>query len=281
MRCKWCDNLAGRYEYGEEPEKIYRRHDNCGCVVTYENGRKRQDVWSKKSWETPETDKSEYKPEMLDYEQAKTVETENMRFKGVDKFDRNDIINTRERITKSSEYAVPKNLVSTKEFRNKFNSMSENPRVQREFYRSAKEILSHRSGNNGEDLYLYNSVKGKWYKSTTGKLKGEPDYTEEIYRGLKESKRGEIIAFHNHPNGMPPSEADLNAAMKNGYKKGYTIGHDGVIFEYTPTKYEIPSEAYALNVQKYKKQGLNEFDAQIAALNNMKDFYGFDFKEVK
>ena len=42
-------------------------------------------MWSKKSWETPETDKSEYKPEVLDYEQAKTVEAENMRFKGVDK----------------------------------------------------------------------------------------------------------------------------------------------------------------------------------------------------
>ena len=83
--CKWCDGVAGRYEYGEEPEKIYRRHDNCKCSVTYENGRKRQDVWSKKSWETPETDKSEYKPEVLDYEQAKAVENENMQFKGVDK----------------------------------------------------------------------------------------------------------------------------------------------------------------------------------------------------
>ena len=45
--------MAGRYEYGEEPDDVYRRHDNCGCTVTFENGRKRQDVWSKREWEAP------------------------------------------------------------------------------------------------------------------------------------------------------------------------------------------------------------------------------------
>lgn len=93
--CNWCDNLAGRYEYGEEPDDVYRRHDNCDCSVTYESNRTRQDVWSKKSWEAPETDKSEYKPEVLDYEQAKAVEAQNMRFKGVDKSGESGIIESR------------------------------------------------------------------------------------------------------------------------------------------------------------------------------------------
>lgn len=52
--CDWCTRVAGRYEYGTEPEGIFRRHDNCGCSVTYENGRERQDVWSKKTWMVPE-----------------------------------------------------------------------------------------------------------------------------------------------------------------------------------------------------------------------------------
>ena len=51
--CEWCTKMAGRYVYGEEPDDIYRRHDNCGCSVTFENGRKRQDVWSKREWEAP------------------------------------------------------------------------------------------------------------------------------------------------------------------------------------------------------------------------------------
>lgn len=63
--CQWCNNLAGKYEYGEEPDEVYHRHDNCDCVVTYESGRKRQDVWSKKSWESPKIDKTGYKPQVL------------------------------------------------------------------------------------------------------------------------------------------------------------------------------------------------------------------------
>lgn len=52
--CSWCTSIAGRYEYGKEPQSVYRRHDNCGCTVVYESGRTRQYVWSKKSWSQEE-----------------------------------------------------------------------------------------------------------------------------------------------------------------------------------------------------------------------------------
>ncbi|HRR76965.1 MAG TPA: hypothetical protein P5191_09180 [Ruminococcus sp.] len=52
--CEWCNNIAGRYNVDELPEDVFRRHDNCGCTVTYENGKQRQDVWSKRSWTAPE-----------------------------------------------------------------------------------------------------------------------------------------------------------------------------------------------------------------------------------
>lgn len=49
--CKWCSKLAGKYHYPEDvPKDVYRRHDNCGCTVTYLNGRKAQDAWSKTKW---------------------------------------------------------------------------------------------------------------------------------------------------------------------------------------------------------------------------------------
>lgn len=49
--CKWCSKLAGKYHYPEDvPKDVYRRHDNCGCTVTYLNGRNAQDVWSKTKW---------------------------------------------------------------------------------------------------------------------------------------------------------------------------------------------------------------------------------------
>lgn len=81
--CKWCSELAGRYEYPDDvPDDIYRRHDNCTCTVTYENGRQRQDVWSKKTWSADEQtlerrrELSKQKPTVLTKEQASKKEIE-------------------------------------------------------------------------------------------------------------------------------------------------------------------------------------------------------------
>lgn len=51
--CKWCRRLVGTFEYpldvsGIEGD-VYRRHENCRCIVEYYpgSGKQRQDVWSK------------------------------------------------------------------------------------------------------------------------------------------------------------------------------------------------------------------------------------------
>lgn len=74
--CKWCANLAGRFEYGRQPADIFRRHDNCTCTVTYENGRERQDVWSKRSWEASPAEimRSAARPTVNSQEDARKLE---------------------------------------------------------------------------------------------------------------------------------------------------------------------------------------------------------------
>lgn len=74
--CEWCTKMAGRYRYGEEPEDVYRRHDNCSCTVTYENGRKRQDVWSKREWEAPKPGAGAGERVVLTKEQAEKLQVE-------------------------------------------------------------------------------------------------------------------------------------------------------------------------------------------------------------
>ena len=195
--------------------------------------------------------------------------------------DSGGIIKEQERMQSSSDYAVPKNLTESREFRSKFDSMDSDKRVQRQYYQVAKEMLQHRSGTNCEDLYFYNTRTKKWYRSITGTQAGTPDYTEEIRRALQESEKGDIVSFHNHPLGMPPSAGDLNAALKNGYKKGYTIGHDGIIFEYTKPEYLIDQSIYDTRISKYKDLGQAEFEAQYNALIDLSKLYGFSVKEVK
>lgn len=46
--CKWCRDLAGEYDYPNVPHDVYRRHENCRCVVEYDPGSgKRQNVHTK------------------------------------------------------------------------------------------------------------------------------------------------------------------------------------------------------------------------------------------
>lgn len=46
--CPWCDEIVGVYNYPRVPNNVYRRHDNCRCIVEYDGGNgKRQDVWTK------------------------------------------------------------------------------------------------------------------------------------------------------------------------------------------------------------------------------------------
>ena len=50
--CKWCADLAGIYLADSAPKDIYRRHDNCRCMVTYKDEDGYTDAWSKKTFGT-------------------------------------------------------------------------------------------------------------------------------------------------------------------------------------------------------------------------------------
>lgn len=52
--CKWCESLAGVYEYDDVKgagNNVYRRHASCRCTVTFADGEFRQNVWKhKETW---------------------------------------------------------------------------------------------------------------------------------------------------------------------------------------------------------------------------------------
>lgn len=46
--CKWCNALAGVYDYPDLPREVYQRHERCRCTVEYDPGvGKRQNVHTK------------------------------------------------------------------------------------------------------------------------------------------------------------------------------------------------------------------------------------------
>lgn len=62
--CKWCESLAGVYDYRDMPDyiadNIFRRHEYCRCTVEYVEAGKKQDVWSKKVYDIGKDDRIRY-----------------------------------------------------------------------------------------------------------------------------------------------------------------------------------------------------------------------------
>ncbi|MDD6059686.1 MAG: hypothetical protein PUB97_04790 [Ruminococcus sp.] len=118
--CKWCSALAGRYPYSNAPDDIFRRHDNCGCSVTFENGRQRQDVWSKRSWEVPDVGEGAPSPSVLTDEQAEELQQRNLsRFRGLTNSGNGGRINNRKceiHLNKVQNFFLKPDAKHSKEF---------------------------------------------------------------------------------------------------------------------------------------------------------------------
>lgn len=76
--CKWCEELAGVYDYDDYPEDIYRRHEFCRCTVTFQSKKTSQNVWTKREWESSPEEVARRKevgtiPTMTKAEQANRV----------------------------------------------------------------------------------------------------------------------------------------------------------------------------------------------------------------
>ena len=116
--CEWCSKLAGRYLYPEStPHDVFRRHDNCGCSVTYEDGEMRQDAWSKRTWQASPEELAErreleekLKPVRFSPEEAAAKEREvlEQRAERLTNGGESGIIEERKLIEAESPYKNPK-----------------------------------------------------------------------------------------------------------------------------------------------------------------------------
>ena len=106
--CKWCSEVAGRYRFGEQPKDIFRRHDNCGCTIIYDNqvlrGHQNEGGGSSRAWEAvdpAEVEKLGSTPTVNSPEQAEKLQ-ENAVSRLTLTWER-DIINLREMFRKDGD----------------------------------------------------------------------------------------------------------------------------------------------------------------------------------
>lgn len=81
--CEWCSDVAGKYEFGDQPDGIFRRHDNCDCTIIYDGqvlrGKQNADGSRSKTWEElPNANAADYTAPSLSEEQGRAIEQRNL-----------------------------------------------------------------------------------------------------------------------------------------------------------------------------------------------------------
>ena len=247
--CEWCTRMAGRYRYGEEPQDVYRRHDNCSCTVTYESGRKRQDVWSKRTWEVPGKDAGASKPAVFSQEQAQTLQDEKGLTKpaGSGKMKLADSDDSWHPITEASIQAIP----SISAFPEKVNSA-----IEQHCRELLSSLIDDKMGTEGTVSICLRDLTSKSAKGEQGVGTVSPIKLDEPF-----------ISIHNHPSNKSFSELDLSHFVTTENMAGMcVVGNSG-------------ENVYILK----KAEGFNwlEFWNKVLPIQKSADFVKLVLKEAK
>lgn len=183
-----------------------------------------------------------------------------------------------QRYGKNKETKINRAYLKSGEYRNKFNQISDNLKLNRLLYKLAKTMLEHRTGTKLEDMYWIDLDHMKVIASETD-MQAEKQiiYSETTKGRIKEYKN--LLTIHTHPDSFPPSIEDLNSNYDHNYTLGVVVCHDGSLYIYSANE-RINENYYKLIVEAYLKIGYNEKEAQIKALNELQENFDIRFKEV-
>lgn len=183
-----------------------------------------------------------------------------------------------QRYGRNKDTAVNFSYIESGEYRRKFDSISDNVKLNRLLYRLAKKMLKHRSGTLYEDMYWIDL-------DTLEVIAEEVNMTEEesiVYSKATERvirKHENIMTIHTHPNSFPPSIADLNSNYLNNYVSGVIICHDGTIYQYS-SSVKLEELYYDLKVANLKNNGYNEVDIHRTVIGSFNNEVDIQIREV-
>lgn len=177
--CEWCQKLVGIYEYGKHPKDIFKRHDNCTCLVTFKDEEGYTDVWSKKKFETQREAR------------IKTIDSMEETTAMIKKFNRERMI------AKDKDYAF---YDATEEWK----------------YRKGKKVGVVRNANDGEVKEVLNKILGDGFDEKKLKLVYEHDEQEKrVAKLLWEEFGGDIKFF---PEVKEPKHIKMADYLWNGVR---------------------------------------------------------------
>ena len=228
--CKWCTDIAGRYVYGDHPDDIFRRHDNCDCTVTFENGRERQDVWSKRTWqESPaEVLRDAEAPARFSEEDSRDIEMHQLsQIHG---------LNFSAMPGKDSTAVADMEFIGSDAFASKFKGKYENETVENAVVSACRQIVKNRNGTYYEEAFFIDAHSGETFSYVKSKQKSGVKMPEKLKKRLTNAPENSIIMIHNHPNSSPLSTDDYKTSTKYAaLHEVIACGHNGDVYVFRET----------------------------------------------
>lgn len=213
-----------------------------------------------------------YVPADMTYEQWYEKFVDNSDDLGIIKVGSEKMARENQRYGRNKSTLVNKTYIEGGEYKRKFDNATDNPKINKVLYDSAKAALKHRSGTVYEDMYWFDSKTGETILSVTDSQEERAViYTDRMKKVIRDNDN--IITLHTHPSSMPPSISDLNSCCKHNYGIGFIACHDGKVFAYT-SKQLINERIYEMYIQSFIKDGFDEYNAQLKALQKLA--YSFD-----
>lgn len=192
---------------------------------------------------------------------------------------RSDYVNLEnQRYGRNKSTLVNKTYIESGEYKRKYDNATDNQIVNKTLYVCAKKALKHRSGTALEDMYWIDSDTGKIIFAVTDSIDERAIvYTDKMISTI--DRRRNITTLHTHPSSMPPSVSDLNSCFRNSYKIGFIACHNGKIFGYTSNEM-VNERIYSMYIENYIKEGYDEFESQLKALEKLSQSYDINIWEV-
>ncbi len=184
----------------------------------------------------------------------------------------------KQRYGRNKETQINHSYINSGRYRRKFDLISDNKKLNKLLHFLAKRMLKHRAGTLYEDMYWIDPDTAEIVAGEcNSKLEEQIEYSDKTIE-IVNTMPG-LLTIHTHPNSFPPSAVDFNSNYEHNYILGIICCHNGRIFVYNANE-EIDINLYTAYVQKFKLEGLEEYDAQWAALNVIRENVDISFKEV-
>lgn len=180
----------------------------------------------------------------------------------------------------TGENTVDLKYINSDEYKQKFNGITGNPKVDKQLHSQAVAQLTHRNGTYGEDLTLINAetgnIEGRQSKSLS---ENGVEYNNSLNKAVEQNPPYSLISIHNHPTNNPPTGSDLVSNGSRKYKLGVVVTHNGRVFTYKAGNTPFLANSFDNVVDKNRSKGYNEYEAIVETLKQYQRDYGIEWSE--